>query len=163
VVALLRRIGVPLAQIRDYRARAGTGHAARRDRTLADNLIGHAAGTAGLQDGAMPVYVKRRARPAPGSITEALDSFRAEVRFYREIAPVLDIRVPACYETEGTVLVLEDLTGWEPGADPLAAARILSKMHRQWENIAQQRWPWLRPIGAAVDWWKPCSPRSGLS
>jgi hypothetical protein len=58
----------------------------------------------------MSVYVKRRDRPVRGSITEALDSFQAEVRFYREIAPVIGIRVPACYEAEvtdeGTALVL---------------------------------------------------------
>jgi Phosphotransferase enzyme family len=98
--------------------------------------------------------VKRRARPAPGSISEALDSFRAEARFYREIAPVVGVRVPACYQAgdtgEGTVLVLEDLAGWQPGADPLAAAGVLSGMHRRWAGQAQVRWPWLRPVGAAV-------------
>jgi hypothetical protein len=101
------------------------------------------------------VHVKRRARPAPGSISEALDSFRAEVRFYREIAPVAGVRVPACYRAEdtdeGTVLVLEDLAAWQPGADPLTAARVLSGMHRHWAGQAQERWPWLRPVGAAVD------------
>jgi hypothetical protein len=101
------------------------------------------------------VHVKRRARPAPGSISEALDSFRAEVRFYREIAPVVGVRVPACYQAEdtgdGTVLVLEDLAGWQPGADPLAAASVLSGMHRRWAGQAQVRWPWLRGVGAAVE------------
>ncbi len=103
----------------------------------------------------MRVYVKRRGRPAAGSITEALDSFRAEVRFYREIAPVVGVRVPACYQAEdtdqGTVLELEDLAGWQPGADPPAAASVLSGMHRQWADQAHLRWPWLRPVGAAVD------------
>jgi aminoglycoside phosphotransferase (APT) family kinase protein len=100
-------------------------------------------------------YVKRRGRPARGSITEALDSFRAEVRFYREIAPVIGVRVPECYQAEdsgeGTVLVLEDLSSWPPGADPLAAARVLSDMHRRWTDVAHLRWPWLRPVGAGVD------------
>lgn len=99
--------------------------------------------------------MKRRGRPARGSISEALDSFRAEVRFYREIAPVVGIRVPACYRAEdtdaGTVLVLEDLSGWQPGADPLAAARVLADMHWRWAGQALVRWPWLRPVGAAVD------------
>ena len=103
----------------------------------------------------MRVHVKRRDRPAPGSLSEALDSFRAEVRFYREIAPVIRVRVPACYQAEdtaeGTVLVLEDFAEWQPGADPLAAAGVLSGMHRQWEDQAQLRWPWLRPVGAAVE------------
>ncbi len=103
----------------------------------------------------MAVYVKQRARPSLGSITEALDSFRAEVRFYREIAPVVGVRVPACYRAEdtdaGTVLVLEDLSGWQPGADPLAAVRVLADMHQRWAHVADKRWPWLRPVGAAVD------------
>jgi Phosphotransferase enzyme family len=100
-------------------------------------------------------YVKRRGRPAPGSIPEALDIFRAEVRFYLQIAPVVGVRVPACYQAsetaEGTVLVLEDLSAWLPGADPAAAARVLSVLHRRWEGQAGGRWPWLRPAGAGAD------------
>src|SRR5215469_8059257 len=103
----------------------------------------------------MRVHVKRRARPDPGSISEALDSFRAEVRFYREIAPVVGVRVPACYQAEvtdeGTMLVLEDLSAWQPGADPAAAARLLVGLHRRWESQAAVRWPWLRPLGAGVE------------
>jgi Phosphotransferase enzyme family len=103
----------------------------------------------------MQVHVKRRARPEPGSITEALDSFRAEVRFYQEIAPVAGVRVPACYQAEdtgeGTMLALEDLSEWQPGADPLVAARVLSGMHQRWVGQAHIRWPWLRPVGAAVE------------
>jgi hypothetical protein len=101
------------------------------------------------------VHVKRRNRPAAGSIAEALDIFRAEMRFYREIAPVVGVRVPECYRAEetdvGTVLVLEDLSGWQPGADPLDAARALADMHRRWAGEANVRWPWLRPVGAAAD------------
>jgi hypothetical protein len=100
-------------------------------------------------------FVKRRGRPAPGSIPHALDIFRSELRFYREIAPEVGVRVPACYQAEvtedGTLLVLEDLSAWQPGADPVAAARVLAAMHARWAGRAQQRWPWLRPAGAAVD------------
>jgi hypothetical protein len=99
--------------------------------------------------------VKRRGRPVPGSIPDVLDIFRAEVRFYTEIAPVIGVRVPACYRAEataeGTVLELEDLSAWRPGADPEAAARLLLGMHRRWEGQAAQRWPWLRQPGAGVD------------
>lgn len=81
--------------------------------------------------------------------------FRAEVRFYREIAPVVGVRVPACFEADesehGTRLVLEDLADWQPGADPVVAAAVLSTMHRRWQGQARQRWPWLRPVGAAAD------------
>lgn len=81
--------------------------------------------------------------------------FGAEVRFYREVAPVCGVRVAACYSAEeadeGTCLVLEDLSGWQPGADPLAAARVLSVMHRRWQGRVHVRWPWLRSVGAAAD------------
>jgi fructosamine-3-kinase len=81
--------------------------------------------------------------------------FRCELRFYREIAPVVGVRVPACYQAEessdGTLLVLEDLSQWRPGADPADAARVLSSLHRRWEGQAQRRWPWLRAEGAAED------------
>ena len=102
----------------------------------------------------MPGYVKRRACPAPGSIPAALDMFRAEVRFYREIAPVAGVRVPACYEASetggGTVLVLEDLSAWSEGADPVTAAGVLAGLHARWEGQAPVRWPWLRRVGAAA-------------
>jgi aminoglycoside phosphotransferase (APT) family kinase protein len=102
----------------------------------------------------MAEFVKRRGVPDPGSITEALGSFSAEVRFYREIAPEVDIRVPACFQAEetgtGTLLVLEDLSSWQEGADPLAAARALAELHQRWSGQADSRWPWLRPVGAAA-------------
>ncbi|MEU5950432.1 aminoglycoside phosphotransferase family protein [Micromonospora sp. NPDC047465] len=100
-------------------------------------------------------FVKRRGVPEPGSIPEVLDMFRAEVRFYREIAPVVGVRVPACLHSEiaaeGTTLVLEDLSSWQPGADPIAHAQLLSHMHQHWAGQAPLRWPWLRPVGAAAD------------
>lgn len=103
----------------------------------------------------MPHYVKRRSLPVPGSIPDALGMFQAEVRFYREIAVVAGVRVPACYQADetgdGTVLVLEDLSAWRPGADPVVAAAVLASMHRTWEGRAPIRWPWLRPVGAAAD------------
>lgn len=100
-------------------------------------------------------HVKRRGHPVPGSIPDVLDMFRSELRFYREIAPVAGVRVPACYRAEetsdGTVLVLEDLSAWSPGADPAVAARLLARMHRRWEGAAAARWPWLRRVGAGSD------------
>lgn len=103
----------------------------------------------------MPPFVKRRAPAAPGSIPAVLGMFTGEVRFYREIASLLGVRVPACYTAEdtadGTLLVLEDLSGWAPGADPAAAARVLSGMHHRWSGAGPVRWPWLRPVGAAID------------
>ncbi len=80
--------------------------------------------------------------------------FRSEIRFYREIAPVIGVRVPACYRAEdnadGTLLVLEDLSAWALGADPIDHARLLADLHARWCGETG-RWPWLRPVGAAAD------------
>jgi hypothetical protein len=123
----------------------------------------------------MDTFVKRREVATQGSIAEALDIFGSELRFYREIAPVIGIRVPACYRAEesaeGTLLELEDLSSWRPGADPDAAAETLRRLHARWEGEAVERWPWLRPVGAAVDLvgrlydetWRRLADRSDLS
>ena len=49
------------------------------------------------------------------------------------------------------MLVLEDLSAWQPGADPTAAAKVLSEVHQRWSGRALARWPWLRAVGAAAD------------
>jgi hypothetical protein len=101
------------------------------------------------------IHEKRRTRPVPGSIPDVLDMFASEVRFYREIAPVVGVRVPRCYRAEatddGTVLELEDLSSWQPGADPASAAKVLARLHQRWPSEALSRWSWLRQPGAAVD------------
>lgn len=64
-------------------------------------------------------HVKRRPLPEPGSIPAVLGMFESEVRLYREIAPVVGVRVPSCHKADssatGTVLELEDLSDWEAG------------------------------------------------
>ncbi|MFI5691321.1 phosphotransferase [Kribbella sp. NPDC051586] len=78
--------------------------------------------------------------------------FESEVRFYREIAPVVGVRVPECYQSEsgpeGTLLVLEDLSDWAAGAEPGAAASVLRELHDRWAGRAHNEWGWLRPLGA---------------
>ncbi|TCC43323.1 phosphotransferase family protein [Kribbella sindirgiensis] len=100
----------------------------------------------------MPNHVKRRAPAAPGSIPAVLKMFESEVRFYREIAPVVGVRVPECYQAEsdadGTLLVLEDLSAWTPGAEPAAGARALRVLHDRWRGRADHEWAWLRRVGA---------------
>lgn len=100
-------------------------------------------------------HEKRRSRPARGSIPDVLDMFACEVRFYQEIAPVIGVRVPVCYRAEvtddGTLLELEDLSSWQPGADPARAAAVLACLHERWPGRSLSRWPWLRRPGAAVD------------
>lgn len=93
------------------------------------------------------MYTKRREAATPGSIPDVLQMFTREVRFYREVAPEVGLRVPACYLAEeragATHLELEDLSSWRPGADPEVAARLLGRLHRRFEGTAVERWPWL--------------------
>jgi hypothetical protein len=100
-------------------------------------------------------FKKRRDAPPVGSIAGVLDVFRSEVRFYREIAPVVGLRVPECFDAEmtgvGTRLVLEDLSSWSMGGDPAAVAGVLATLHSRWENRAAMRWPWLRTGSPAAD------------
>lgn len=109
----------------------------------------------------------------PGSIPDVLRMFESEVRFYREIAPVVGVRVPECYQSEsgpeGTLLVLEDLSEWAPGAEPGAAAQVLRELHDRW--VGRADWGWLRPLGAGEDLvadlydrtWPALAERSDLS
>jgi hypothetical protein len=99
-------------------------------------------------------FVKRREPAAPGSIPDVLQMFVSEVRFYREIAPVIGVRVPACTHAEerdgATLLELENLAHWQEGAEPAEAAALLARMHRCWQGRTD-RWPWLRPPLAGLD------------
>ena len=109
----------------------------------------------------MTTFTKRRDAATPGSIPGVLQMFAREVRFYREVAPYIGVRTPACYLAEehhgATHLELEDLSAWRPGADPTVAARTLRDLHTRWEGRAVECWPWLpRPdvgdlVGAMYD------------
>ena len=106
-------------------------------------------------------FTKRRDAAEPGSIPDVLQMFTRELRFYREVAPYVGVRTPACHLAEehdgATHLELEDLSSWRPGADPDAAARTLRDLHARWEGRAVERWHWLpRPdvsdlVGAMYD------------
>ena len=89
-------------------------------------------------------FVKRRDPATPGSIPDVLQMFVNEVRFYREIAPVIGIRVPRCLaanqDNGATRLALENLSEWESGGSPPPAARMLAGMHAEialldWEDV----------------------------
>jgi hypothetical protein len=88
-------------------------------------------------------FIKERMRPEPGSIPALLGMFERELRFYREVAPKLGVRLPACYQAEETArgyrLVLEDLSTWREGADPMRIAALLADLHRRWEHRARER------------------------
>jgi hypothetical protein len=92
-------------------------------------------------------FTKRRDAATPGSIPDVLQMFTREVRFYREVAPDVGVRTPACHLAEehdgATHLELEDLSSWRLGAEPPVAARVLRDLHARWEGRAVERWPWL--------------------
>jgi len=74
--------------------------------------------------------------------------FAREVRFYREVAPELDLRVPRCFRAEinadgSTLLELEDLSSWREGADLEQAAALLARLHARWAENAAETWPWV--------------------
>jgi hypothetical protein len=119
-------------------------------------------------------FTKRRAAAEPRSIPDVLQMFTREVRFYREVAPHLGVRTPACYLAEehdgATHLELEDLSSWRLGAEPAVAARLLRDLHARWEGVAVERWPWLaRPdLGNLVgemfdDTWRTTRERPELT
>lgn len=96
----------------------------------------------------MAIHLKRRRAPAPGTIPDRLQMFAREVRFYREVAPDLGVRVPVCFRAEiepdgSTLLELEDLSGWREGADVEAAARLLADLHSRWAEAGVATWPWI--------------------
>jgi hypothetical protein len=99
-------------------------------------------------------FVKVRRRADPGTIPDLLAMFENELRFYRDIAGEVGVRVPECYEAtetaDGFRLVLEDLSSWQEGGDPVQIARVLAALHRRWEGQAEARWPWLRRGGKAA-------------
>ena len=100
-------------------------------------------------------FEKHRHRAREGSIPDVLDMFASEVRFYREVAPVVGVRVPKCFAAEaspdGTRLVLEDLSTWSRFADPRAVATQLARLHRRWEGDVIECWPWLRRPGLGAE------------
>lgn len=103
----------------------------------------------------MNTFEKRRTHAPPGSIPAVLGMFSSEVRFYREVASEVGVRVPVCVEASdtelGTYLQLEDLSSWSSGADPVGVAALLRTLHQRWEGRALDRWPWLRLPGAGAD------------
>ena len=90
----------------------------------------------------------------PGSIPAVLDMFRNEVRFYRELAGVVGVRVPACAAAvdgpAGTRLELEDLSAWTEGGDPVAVAAVLRSLHDRFAGRTGE-WPWLRVAGVGAE------------
>lgn len=98
-------------------------------------------------------------RPAPSEASRAqmrlVKAYRTEVRFYRDIAPTIDLRVPRCYfshiddDGDDFVLLLEDLSGLDQ-ADQLdgvsveravlASANVARLHARYWQAADALDW-----------------------
>ena len=127
---------------------------ARRDhgrRRRGDEHIARSLSTVTL----VTVFTKERPAPEPGSLADLLAMFENELRFYREIASEVGVRVPACREAvetnDGFRLVLEDLSAWREGGDPVQVACVLRELHQRWKGRAEDRWPWLQRAGKAAE------------
>jgi hypothetical protein len=98
--------------------------------------------------------------PDPTSRATGIDmrTYEREVRFYRDVAPTVDIRVPRCHHVDWDAasgdfaLVLEDMSPAEPG-DQIAGCTIdrarisvaeLAKLHGpRWDDPALDEIDWL--------------------
>ncbi len=93
-------------------------------------------------------FTKRRDAATPGSIPDVLQMFTREVRFYREVAPDVGVRTPACSPRRGArrrdpprargplVVAARART---PRSPPGCSVTCTSR----WEGRAVERWPWL--------------------
>ena len=58
------------------------------------SCVGHLEAAEARSGTVLRVFIKERTRPAPRSIPALLGVFEREVRFYREVAPEVGVRVP---------------------------------------------------------------------
>ena len=99
--------------------------------------------------------------PSPDPTSRAtgltMRTYEREVRFYRDVAPTVDIRMPRCHHAEWDpptgdfALVLEDISPSEPG-DQIAGCTI-ERARRVVAELAKLHGPrWDDPTLADIDW-----------
>lgn len=106
------------------------------------------------------------ANPTNREIGARYHSYDDEIRFYREIAPGIPMRIPRCYytgmceETQDYLLLLEDLAPARPGdqvagctvAEAADALRALARFHSAWwERCGENVFSWMEPLGNFSD------------
>lgn len=126
----------------------------------------------GLEGQAAPDAPKTLVAKFPSAITVTRNGGRfmrlpeREVRLYRELAPILPVRTPACHfsaiddEGDAFVLILEDLGGATFGDDIAgasdaqleAAVEALASLHAEF---------WESPLPAALGWMPAIDERAG--
>ena len=47
--------------------------------------------------------------------------------------------------------MLEDLSEWSPGADPVEVVGVYADLHARFVGVAEHRWPWLRRAGVGAE------------
>ena len=103
--------------------------------------------------------------PTSRNTSQAMQSYLIETSFYRDLAPTLDVRAPACHHvsyeptTDDFVLLLEDLAPAEQG-DQIAGCS-LDVAALAVEHLPTLHAPrWGDPALGKLDGW-PASPRTG--
>jgi len=92
---------------------------------------------------------------------DELNAFQREIRFYKEVASNVPIRLPILYfsvdEAPAYSMVMEDLSSYTPGDQVIgmhrdqvmATVEILAKLQaRYWDNIALERLRWMPTTNA---------------
>lgn len=121
----------------------------------------------GATDAPASLVVKQPSRDAGSrDLGEAMRAHRAEVRFYEEIAPLVDVRTPALHwgaideESQRFTIVLDDLS---PGSDvgdvlvgataeqaSLAIGALVALQAPLWDDPRLRERPWLGDRGARM-------------
>lgn len=107
-----------------------------------------------ISDGSERTYVAKFAHPEPANraIGMATRMYEREISFFNDIAPSVEVPMPHCIfagvapETGDSVVLLEDLVGYEPGdqgvgADADAVRRIIdaiAPLHAAWFGRTDQ-------------------------
>lgn len=98
--------------------------------------------------------------PTSRGTAAMLGLYAKEVRFYREVAPLLDVRVPAVYAAElsedgaSFILLFEDLAP-ERGGNQLAGCSIEDARHAIEQAAAIHAPSWRNPAILELDWLNP--------
>ena len=120
-----------------------------------------------LEDGAPPTLIAKLPTLDPGGrqICQLFRFYEREIRFYRDLARDVPLRVPRCYASamdvaaDDYVALLEDLGGLPMGSDATGctaaeaetAIRTVARLHaRWWESPALERLEWIPMVNDPI-------------
>ena len=88
----------------------------------------------------LPITLLNAPAPAHVVVAEMGERFPGDVAFLCEIA-----------QPQFGIVTNVGLAHAEHLGGPEGIARVLAELHARWSGRAHLRWPWLRPVGAAID------------